>query len=102
MRRTLTYTDEAIRDLIAIRHWLTQPGAGPTAKKRLQSITRAADSLVQHPCRYSKGEVAGTRELPCEGHRIVYSVNPDTSDNASAGDVLILRIFGPGQSRGQS
>jgi hypothetical protein len=26
--RKLDYTDEAIEDLEAIRHWLTQPGSG--------------------------------------------------------------------------
>ncbi len=30
---------------------------------------------------------------------MVYRVDPDTGDNETAGDVLILRIFGPGQSR---
>jgi hypothetical protein len=43
--------------------------------------------------------VPGTRELPVEGHRIVYEVHPDTGNNVTAGDVTVLRVFGPGQSR---
>jgi hypothetical protein len=33
-----------------------------------------------------------------ESHRIVYRVSPDTRDNATAGDVLVVRILGPGRS----
>jgi len=31
--------------------------------------------------------------LPCEGYRVVYRVTPDTGNNATAGDVLVLRVF---------
>ena len=31
-------------------------------------------------------------------HRVIYQVLPDTADNATSGDVRILRIYGPGQS----
>jgi hypothetical protein len=31
------------------------------------------------------------------GYRVVYEVVPDTNDNATAGDVRVLAIFGPGQ-----
>jgi hypothetical protein len=37
--------------------------------------------------------------MTCEGHRVIYRVQPDTGLNATAGDVLVLRVFGPGQSR---
>ena len=37
--------------------------------------------------------------MSCEGHRIVYVVDPDTGRNADAGDVTVLRVFGPGQLR---
>ena len=29
----------------------------------------------------------------------MYEVHPDTGDNESAGNVRILRVFGPGQDR---
>ena len=41
----------------------------------------------------------GVRELPCAGHRVMYVVKPDTGHNAGSSDVLVLRVFGPGQSR---
>jgi hypothetical protein len=40
------------------------------------------------------------RELPCEGgYRAFYEVLPDTGRNDTAGDVIVLRVFGPGQDR---
>jgi hypothetical protein len=33
------------------------------------------------------------------GYRALYTVVQDTGRSATAGDVLVLRIFGPGQSR---
>jgi hypothetical protein len=45
------------------------------------------------------GDHPGRREMSCEGHRVVYRVDPDTGSNATAGDVLVLRVFGPGQDR---
>jgi hypothetical protein len=49
------------------------------------------------PCAYPV-RVGRLRVAVAERHRIVYSVNPDTGDNATAGDVEVLRIYGPGQS----
>ncbi len=45
------------------------------------------------------GERAGLRERHVEGYRIAYEVVPDTGDDATAGDVTMLRIFGPRQDR---
>jgi len=40
------------------------------------------------------------REVPVAGgYRVIYAVTPDTGDNATAGDVEVLRVFGPGQER---
>lgn len=36
-----------------------------------------------------------------EGYRILYEVDPDTGDNATAGDVRVLRVFGPHMDRHQ-
>ncbi len=48
----------------------------------------------------SLGLHAGVRELPRKGgYRALCRVRPDTSRNETAGDVLVLRVFGPGQSR---
>ena len=34
-----------------------------------------------------------------EGHVVIYEIHPDTGRDTTAGDVLVLRVFGPGQSR---
>ena len=100
MPRKLDYTDEAIDDLNAIRRWLTQPGAGTPARRRLAAIRAAIKGLPRHPCRYPVGQHPGVREQPCDGgYRAMYQICPDTGRDDTAGDVLVLRVFGPGQSR---
>jgi ParE toxin of type II toxin-antitoxin system, parDE len=70
-------------------------GAAP-----LTAIRAAINRLRQYPCLYSTGEHPGVRELPCDGgYRALYRVAPDTGHNDTAGDVVVLRVFGPGQSR---
>lgn len=100
MPRTLSYAPRAREDLEAIRRWLTQPGSGPRARRRLATIRAAINRLREHPCRYPVGQHPGVRELPYEGgYRALYEVLPDTGGDDTAGDVRVLRVFGPGQSR---
>jgi len=33
------------------------------------------------------------------GYRAIYEVDPDTGQNRTAGDVVVLRVYGPGQHR---
>ncbi len=100
MPRRLTYSDEAIADLSAIRGWLTQPGSGRAARQTLFSIRASIRGLRRHPCLFALGEYPGVRELPCKGgYRAFYRLVPDTGRNDTAGDVLVLRVFGPGQDR---
>lgn len=99
MPRKLRYTKEAIADLEAARGWQTQPGSGAAGIRRVQAIRAAIRRLKTMPCLHARGERPGTRELSVEGHRIVYAVNPDTNRNDTAGDVLVLAVFGPGQDR---
>ena len=99
MQRSVSYTPMALRDLDAAFRWLSQPGSGARAQRRVQRIRRAIDGLADHPCRYPVGPNIGRREFTCEGYRIIYRVRPDTGRDESAGDVPVLRVFGPGQSR---
>lgn len=100
MPRELEYTDKAIADLDAIRGWLTQPGAGPAARKRLLWVWVSIERLIDYPCLWPAGQHSGVRELPCDGgYRALYEVAPDTGHNETAGDVRVLRVFGPGQDR---
>lgn len=84
--------------MAGVEAWLTQAGAGPRALRRLEHIIAAIVGLADHPCRHSQSE-RGRREFSIEGHRVVYRVTLDTGRSATAGDVLVLRVFGPGQSR---
>jgi len=98
--RRLRYTDEALADLDAARNWLVQPGAGPVARGKLASIWASIEALVDRPCQWPVGAHRGVRELPCTGGwRALYEVDPDTGHNATAGDVRVLRVYGPGQDR---
>lgn len=102
MPRTLIYAPRARDDLIAVQRWMMQPGSGLAARRRLTAIRLAINRLREAPCMYAIGEHPGVRELPCEGgYRVLYEVIPDTGRNDTAGNVVVLRVFGPGQAREQ-
>jgi plasmid stabilization system protein ParE len=65
--RELIYAPEALADMDAIGGWLTQPGSGPKAWRRLAAIRDSIERLREHPCLWPAGQQPGTRELPCEG-----------------------------------
>jgi len=66
----------------------------------LAAIWAAIERLRDSPCLHPVGQYRGVRELPCDGgYRALYRVVPDTGRDGTAGDVLVLRVFGPGQSR---
>jgi plasmid stabilization system protein ParE len=98
--RALIYASEALADIDAAAVWLTQPGSGQRARRTLAAIRAAIRRLREHPCLWPIGDHPGVRELPCAGgYRALYRVHPDTSRNDTAGDVRVLRVFGPGQDR---
>ncbi|HUB15921.1 MAG TPA: hypothetical protein VMB34_28505 [Acetobacteraceae bacterium] len=40
--------------------------------------------------------------MPCDaGYRALDEVHPDTGRDETAGDVTVLRVYGPGQDRRQ-
>lgn len=99
MARSLSYSREASADIEVVRWWYAQPGAGRTAQRRIRAILAAIGRLRQHPSRYPHGDHPGTRRMAVEGHAVIYEVIPDTGHDATAGDVVVLRVFGPGQDR---
>ena len=102
MPRRLSYSNDALADLAHIREWLTQPGAGSAAQRKLTAIRASIRALRDHPCMYAAHEQPGVRELPCQGgYRALYRLDPDTGSNETAGDIRVLRVFGPGQNRRQ-
>ena len=100
MPRGLIYAPEALADLDAAALWLSQPGSGPRAWRMLAALRTNIDRLRQSPCFWPVGQHPGVRELPCAGgYRVLYRVVPDTFRDETAGDVRVLRVFGPGQDR---
>ena len=97
--RLVNLAEQAAHDLANILEWQTQYGSGPAALRRIDKIRRAIAALQNFPCRYPKGEHSGTRVLTVERHVIVSEIHPDTGRNETAGDVVVLRVFGPGQQR---
>jgi len=78
---------------------LPNPARARRPSGGLRAIRAAIRRLKRAPCLYAVGQRRGTREFSVAGHRVIYRVTPDTGSNATAGDVLVLRVFGPGQSR---
>jgi plasmid stabilization system protein ParE len=77
MPRRLSYTDDALADLSAIRGWLSQPGSGVAARRRLMAIRASIRRLRDHPCLGAIGDHPGVRELPCDGgYRALYRLHP--------------------------
>lgn len=59
----------------------------------------AIKELAHNPVMWPRGDDPTTRRRVVEGHTIVYSVENDVGDSTLAGDVDVLTIYGPGQSR---
>jgi len=95
--RRLIYAREARDDREAVRGWLIQPGSGPAARHKLAAIRADIWRLQQQPCLWPAGDHSSVRELPAAGgYRVLYKVEPDTGRNETAGDLTVLRVYGPG------
>lgn len=66
----------------------------------MTAIRAAINRLRAHPCLWAVGQHASVRELPYDGgYRVLYEVHPDTGLDETAGDMLVLCVYGAGQSR---
>lgn len=99
MPRAVFLSPAAARDLQYVRAWYSHPEPGRGHGLRVARIVNAIDELAERPVNFPKGVWPGTRTRFVEGHRIVYRVENDTDDNATAGDVEIIRIWCPRQNR---
>jgi plasmid stabilization system protein ParE len=98
MPRRVLIAPAAAGDLRDARRWLLQPGSGPDARRRWEALKEVPRGLLDHPYRgRASADHPGYRELAVSGYRLLYQVRPDTGDAATAGDVEIVRVFGPGQ-----
>ncbi len=58
------------------------------------------EHLREYPCSGRGVDHPGVRELFCAGgYRVLYELDLDTGRNEDAGNVLVLKIYGPGQDR---
>jgi hypothetical protein len=97
-RRKVTIAPDAIVAFAKAKTWLCQPVSGATGKKRWAALNEARLSLEHHP--HLGGESRDHpehRQLVVSGYRLVYQVASDTGDAMTAGDVVIVALFGPGQ-----
>jgi plasmid stabilization system protein ParE len=99
LQRAIRFAPRAIDDLETALGWLSQPGSGARATRRRARILQAIRRLIDRPCLYALSRHANHREFTAAGYRIIYRLNPDTGRNDTSGDIEILRVFGPGQSR---
>ena len=87
-------TCAAATDLVHVRRWLRQPGAGEKAAHRLARINEAVRDLRHNALLWAEAEFEGTRSRSVAGHRILYAVK----DEGGTTTVDVLRVFGPDQN----
>ncbi len=97
-RRVIT-SREAKANFEAARSWLLQPGSGARGRAKWEQLKQSRRDLRDFPCLGDTKDPdhRGRRRRIVAGYRLIYLVEPDTNDNATAGNVQILALFGPGQ-----
>ena len=98
MKRTVILAPSAQKDRKTIKAWFRQPGSGQAARARLAKLQAGLAALATFPLINRPGPVPGTRMLICQGHKVIYEIEPGSDGTPEAGDVVVLRIYGPGQS----
>jgi plasmid stabilization system protein ParE len=89
---------QAAEGLAAARKWLLQPGSGADGRRRWENLRGVRRRLREFPYLGAPDrDNFGYYRLVASEHRIIYAVDPDTGDRDTAGDVLIVAVFGPGQ-----
>ena len=94
-RRVVTARAAAV-GLRAARRWFIQPGSGVVGQKSWQHILAVIQQLRDFPyLGFRSDEHPGCYRLSVEGYLIVYQIDPDTGERATAGTVTILAVFSP-------
>jgi plasmid stabilization system protein ParE len=98
VRRKVIVSRRAAHALKLARAWLLQSGSGEFGRRRWVTLAQTVNRLKDHPYLGGPAHGApGARVLIVSGYRLIYTVTPDTGDNVTAGDILIVKVFGPGQ-----
>lgn len=88
----------AAEGLRRARQRLTQPGPGTEGRARWAALRETPGRLRIHPYLGSAStDHSGYRQCIVSEHRRIYRVMPDTGSGETAGDVVIVAVFGPGQ-----
>ncbi len=96
MRRVTTDPAAALA-FAAARRWLLQPGSGPAASAKWEALKQARRDFATYPYIGSpSAEHPAHRQRVVAEHRIIYRVDPDTGDSATAGDIRIVALSDPG------
>lgn len=97
MRRRVTTAPKAVRALAQARQWLLQPGSGANGRQRWEALRDARRKLLIYPYLGAiSRDHEGHYQLTVSGYRLLYTIDPDTGYGATAGDVRIVAVFGPG------
>lgn len=97
MSARLEFSRAASRDLVAVRAWYSQPGAGQKAKNTVLRILEVIASLAEHPELWQEiGD--GIQEAIVADHLILYRANYTGPERTGATIVRILRIWSPGSN----
>ena len=100
MTRKLIVGPFARADLLSHTAWLSQPGAGDKARRQIRAIQTAIEALKVDPALWPRSpDHPDYRERIVGRYVLLYRVDPDTGRREDAGDVYVVRIFGPGQDR---
>ena len=87
---------DAQADLREITAWLSQPGAGAEAAKKLAALKIGLRGLRQNPLRHPEFEPTGGRKCSTRGgYEIHYDVTPDPAYSTTSGVVDILFVKSP-------
>ncbi|MBO9706781.1 MAG: hypothetical protein J7521_01100 [Caulobacter sp.] len=99
MARELVVSPRAEADIVAAAdRFLAYAGPTPQALKRQEALVEAIRDLIHAPVTFrTSPRFAGVRERIVSGCTIYFAVTPDTGENETAGDVLVLHIRLPGQ-----
>ncbi len=100
MPRKVRTAAKAVAALDQARLWLLQPGSGSFGLQRWTALQSVPRRLRDHPfagpvC----PENSAYRQIVVHGYIFYYRIMPGAGGSATAGDIEIVDIFGPGQDR---